>query len=265
MLAHSPAITAQSTADDLASLLCSLLCYTLTSLLCTSCSFLQHAAQRHSRAILPVRHAIAKRLRARVPLRHRAPFATCKADTCGTIAPSPTPPTSCSHSETIATDTRGIRPRHLRADHLPPHDPCSLTSSTRAPADHSHHLRLAHAWPAPSTTSSIVFGNCPVGSRALPRPHLCEARAGGCTRRAHENTRNSRPLRPVNHRPRPRAAITIPTAVCSLHAYIDSHSQMSGCLPFLHMRCDHYVLITPRGGGCRRVHTSNRCTLRNQG
>ena len=76
MLAHSPAITAQSTADDLASLLCSLLCYTLTSLLCTSCSFLQHAAQRHSRATLPVRHAFAKRLRARLPLRHRAPFAT---------------------------------------------------------------------------------------------------------------------------------------------------------------------------------------------
>ena len=74
-----PAITAavsqsvsQSTADDLASLLCSLLCYTLTSLLCTSCSFLQHAEQRHSRATLPVRHAFAKRLRARVPLRHRA-------------------------------------------------------------------------------------------------------------------------------------------------------------------------------------------------
>ena len=41
MLAHSPAITAQSTADDLASLLCSLLCYTLTSLLCTSCSLLR--------------------------------------------------------------------------------------------------------------------------------------------------------------------------------------------------------------------------------
>ena len=125
MPAHCLQVTAQSTADDLASLLCSLLCYTLTSLLCTSCSFLQHAAQRHSRAILPVRHAIAKRLRARVPLRHRAPFATCKADTCGTIAPSPTPPTSCSHPKTIATNIRGIRPRHLRADHLPPHDPCA--------------------------------------------------------------------------------------------------------------------------------------------
>ena len=132
-------------------------------------------------------------------------------------------------TKTIATDIRGIRPRHLRADHLPPHDPCSLTPSTRAPADHSHHLRLAHAWLAPSTTSSIVFGICPVGSRALPRPHLCEARAGGCTRRAHENTRNSRPPRPVNHRPRPRAATPIPTAVCSVHTYIDSDSRMFGC------------------------------------
>ena len=39
--AHCLRITAQSTADDVTSLLCSLLCYTLTSLLCTSCSLLR--------------------------------------------------------------------------------------------------------------------------------------------------------------------------------------------------------------------------------
>ena len=39
--AHCLRITAQSTADDLTSLLCSLLCYTLTSLLCNSCSLLR--------------------------------------------------------------------------------------------------------------------------------------------------------------------------------------------------------------------------------
>jgi len=41
MPAHCLQVTAQSTADDLTSLLCSLLCYTLTSLLCTSCSLLR--------------------------------------------------------------------------------------------------------------------------------------------------------------------------------------------------------------------------------
>ena len=41
MLAHSPAIAAQSTADGLALLLCSLLYYTLTSLLCIPCSLLR--------------------------------------------------------------------------------------------------------------------------------------------------------------------------------------------------------------------------------
>ena len=41
MPAHCLRITAQSTADDLTSLLFSLLCYTLTSLLCTSCSLLR--------------------------------------------------------------------------------------------------------------------------------------------------------------------------------------------------------------------------------
>ena len=41
MPAHCLRITAQSTADDLTSLLFSLLYYTLTSLLCTSCSLLR--------------------------------------------------------------------------------------------------------------------------------------------------------------------------------------------------------------------------------
>jgi hypothetical protein len=39
--AHCLRITAQSTAHDVTSLLCSLLCYTLTSLLCNSCSLLR--------------------------------------------------------------------------------------------------------------------------------------------------------------------------------------------------------------------------------
>ena len=155
MLAHSPAITAQSTADDLASLLCSLLCYTLTSLLCTSCSFLQHAAQRHSRAILPVRHAIAKRLRARVPLRHRAPFATYMAHASRPWAPStrrslddhdrqrlrhlPTTPSSRPSSS-----TRSRRAPCIRVHGPLPRFPSLLgPSTTRTPADRPRHQQLA--------------------------------------------------------------------------------------------------------------------------
>ena len=115
ILAHSPAIAAQSTADDLALLLCSLLDYTLTSLLCTSCSFLQHAAQRHSRATLPVRRAFGKRSRARVPLRHRAPFATYMA---GASRPQWHHP-HADRSMIKIDNVFGTCPRRLRADHLP--------------------------------------------------------------------------------------------------------------------------------------------------
>ena len=122
MLAHSPANhrAIHCRRPDLAALLLALLHAHLTALL-----FLQLAAQRHSRATLPARQDPGKRACARIPLRHRAPFGTCNAHTSGAIAPSTAPPTSCSHSKTIATDIRGIRPRHLRADHLPPHDACA--------------------------------------------------------------------------------------------------------------------------------------------
>ena len=115
ILAHSPAIAAQSTADDLALPLCSLLDYTLTSLLCTSCSFLQHAAQRLSRAALPVRRAFGKRSRARVPLRHRAPFATYTADASRPQWHHPHADRSMIRIDNVF----GTCPRRLRADHLP--------------------------------------------------------------------------------------------------------------------------------------------------
>ena len=122
MLAHSPANhrAIHCRRPDLAALLLALLHAHLTALL-----FLQLAAQRHSRATLPARQDPGKRACARIPLRHRAPFGTCNAHTSGAIAPSTAPPTSCSHSKTTATNIRGIRPRHLRADHLPPHDACA--------------------------------------------------------------------------------------------------------------------------------------------
>ena len=202
MLAHSPANhrAIHCRRPDLAALLLALLHAHLTALL-----FLQLAAQRHSRATLPARQDPGKRACARIPLRHRAPFGTCNAHTSGAIAPSTAPPTSCSHSKTIATNIRGIRPRHLRADHLPPHDACA-----RCRARVPHLLMRARCLLPParqqtlhttsgllislSTTSFTVFGICPAGSRAPPRPHLCEARAGGCTRRAHETNTKPRSL-----------------------------------------------------------------------
>ena len=73
MPAHCLRITAQSTADDLTSLLCSLLCYTLTSLLCTSCSLLRSGT-------LEQPFLLGKRVCDRIPLRHhvrrRALFAS---------------------------------------------------------------------------------------------------------------------------------------------------------------------------------------------
>ena len=204
-----------------------MLCYTLTSLLCFSCSLLRSGTLEQpfllgkipaSEPVLEYRFGIA---------RPSAPATRIPAGQShhpqhypqAALIRRPSPPISAASAHGTFELTTSLRA--MPSPSTSPFDACSLPPSTRAPADHSHHQRLAHAWLASSTTSSIVFGICPVGSRALPRPHLCEARAGGCTRRAHENTRNSRPLRPVNHSPRPRAAITIPTAVCSLHAYMD--------------------------------------------
>ena len=153
----------------LAALLLALLHAHLTAL-----QFLQLAAQRHSQATFPARQDLGKRVRARIPLRHRAPFDTCKADTCGPIAPSPTPPTSCSHSKTIATDTRGIRPWHLRAYHLPPHDPCARFRA-RVP----RLLMRARCLlpPARQQTIHTTNGSLMHGSHHPPHPPSCSASA----------------------------------------------------------------------------------------
>ena len=202
ILAHSPAIAAQSTADDLALPLCSLLDYTLTSLLCTSCSFLQHAAQRHSRATLPARQALGKRICDRVPLRHhvrrRALFASYDLR-------ASRPPTACSSSPTTSPIAFGNCLRHLRVVHLPRHDyrarfrvrvprlapraPCLLRPARQQTIYNvSGLLLIIH-----NVSHRVPFGIGPVGSRALPRPHLGEARAGGCTRRAYRTNPHIRP------------------------------------------------------------------------
>ena len=172
MPAHCLRITAQSTASqrpDLAALLLALLHAHLTALL-----FLQLAAQRHSRATLPARQDPGKRVCARIPLRHRAPFGTCNAHTSGAIAPSTAPPTSCSHPKTIATNIRGIRPRHLRADHLPPHDACA-----RCRARVPHLLMRARCLlpPARQQTIHTTNGSLMHGSRHPPHPPSCSASA----------------------------------------------------------------------------------------
>ena len=95
--------------------------------------------------------------------------------------------------------------RHLRVDHLPRHDfraqfqvrvprlapraPCLLR-----PARQQTIYNISGLLISLSTTSFTVFGICPAGSRAPPRPHLCEARAGGCMRRAHETHTKPRSL-----------------------------------------------------------------------
>ena len=83
---------------------------------------------------------------------------------------------------------------HLFSAYVLPRAPSDSTPSSalRAPSprtlyasvdlpQHAQHAHVQLALPLP-----IVLGIFPAGSRVLPRPHLCEARAGGCTRRAHE-------------------------------------------------------------------------------
>ena len=106
MPAHCLQVTAQSTADDLTSLLCSLLCYTLTSLLCTSCSLLRSGTLEQ-------------------------PFLLGKLSASGSVieyhfgitcdAARSLPPTTCAPAD---------RPQHQRlAPHHPQHLPsCSATA-----------------------------------------------------------------------------------------------------------------------------------------
>ena len=112
MPAHCLRITAQSTADDLTSLLFSLLYYTLTSLLCTSCSLLRSGTLKQP-------FLLGKRVCDRIPLRHhvrrRALFASYDLR-------ASRPPTACSSSPTTSPIAFGNCLRHLRVVHLPRHD-----------------------------------------------------------------------------------------------------------------------------------------------
>ena len=108
----------------------------------------------------------------------------------------PTTSAACSSSSTTSPIVFGNCLRHLRVDHLPRHDfrarfrvrvprlapraPCLLR-----PARQQTIYNISGLLISLSSTSFIVFGIGPVGSRALPRRHLGEARAGGCTRRAY--------------------------------------------------------------------------------
>jgi hypothetical protein len=161
---------------------------------------------------------------ARLPSTVSSSNATCDAAT--SLPPTTCAPADRPQHQRLAPHYPASSPivfgnclRHLRVDHLPRHDfrarfqvrvprlapraPCLLRPARQQTIYNINGLLISL-----STTPFTVFGICPAGSRAPPRPHLCEARAGGCTRRAHENTRNSRPLRLVNHRRRPCATIT---------------------------------------------------------
>jgi hypothetical protein len=197
MPAHCLRITAQSTADDLTSLLCSLLCYTLTSLLCTSCSLLRSGT-------LEQPFLLGKRVCDRIPLRHHVRRRALFASYDLRASRPPTTSAACSSSPTTPPIAFGNCLRHLRVVHLPRHDyrarfrvrvprlapraPCLLRPARQQTIYNVSGLLLPL-----STTSFTMFGVCPVGSRALPRPHLGEARAGGCTRRAYESNPHIRP------------------------------------------------------------------------
>jgi hypothetical protein len=88
---------------------------------------------------------------------------------------------------------------HLFSAYVLPRAPSDSTPSSalRAPSprtlyasvdlpQHAQHAHVQLAVPLP-----IVLGIFPAGSRVLPRPHLYEACAGGCTRRVHETTRKN--------------------------------------------------------------------------
>ena len=153
----------------LAALLLALLHAHLTAL-----HSLQLAAQRHPQATLPARQDFGERVCARVPLRHPAPFGTCNAHASEATAPSTTPPSSCSHSESITTDIRGIRPRHLRADHLPPHDLCARFRA-RVPRLLMRARGLLP--PARQQTPHTISGSLLHGSHHPPHPPSCSASA----------------------------------------------------------------------------------------
>ena len=197
MPAHCLQVTAQSTADELASLLCSLLCYTLTSLLCTSCSLLRSGT-------LEQPFLLGKRVCDRIPLRHHVRRRALFASYDLRASRPPTTSAACSSSSTTSPTVFGDCLRHLRVDHLPRHDfrarfrervprlapsaPCLLR-----PARQQTIYNISGLLISLSSTSFIVFGIGPVGSRALPRRHLGEARAGGCTRRAYRTNPHIRP------------------------------------------------------------------------
>jgi hypothetical protein len=115
MPAHCLRITAQSTADDLTSLLCSLLCYTLTSLLCTSCSLLRSGT-------LEQPFLLGKRVCDRIPLRHHVRRRALFASYDLRASRPPTTSAACSSSPTTSPIAFGNCLRHLRVVHLPRHD-----------------------------------------------------------------------------------------------------------------------------------------------
>jgi hypothetical protein len=184
---------------DLAALLLALLHAHFTAL-----HFLQLAAQRHSRATLPARQALGKRVCDRIPLRHHVRRRALFASYDLRASRPPTTSAACSSSPTTPPIAFGNCLRHLRVVHLPRHDyrarfrvrvprlapraPCLLRPARQQTIYNVSGLLLPL-----STTSFTMFGVCPVGSRALPRPHLGEARAGGCTRRAYESNPHIRP------------------------------------------------------------------------
>ena len=161
---------------------------------------------------------------ARLPSTVSSSNATCDAAT--SLPPTTCAPADRPQHQRLAPHYPASSPivfgnclRHLRVDHLPRHDfrarfqvrvprlapraPCLLR-----PARQQTIYNINGLLTSLSTTPLTVFGICPAGSRAPGASAALALSAVPAGAVRHENTRNSRPLRLVNHRRRPCATIT---------------------------------------------------------
>ena len=161
---------------------------------------------------------------ARLPSTVSSSNATCDAAT--SLPPTTCAPADRPQHQRLAPHYPASSPivfgnclRHLRVDHLPRHDfrarfqvrvprlapraPCLLR-----PARQQTIYNINGLLTSLSTTPFTVFGICPAGSRAPGASAALALSAVPAGAVRHENTRNSRPLRLVNHRRRPCATIT---------------------------------------------------------
>ena len=175
------------------------------------------AAQRHLRGDHLPRRDFRARFRARTPRatpRHLCLLRPARQQTARNISGSlliiqhhlpSCSATACGTSEwTIFPGTTSARDLfQVRVPRLAPRAPCLLR-----PARQQTIYNINGLLTSLSTTPFTVFGICPAGSRAPGASAALALSAVPAGAVRHENTRNSRPLRLVNHRRRPCATIT---------------------------------------------------------